>query len=96
MIAVDAYTRFLHGEYVLDYEASTMKRALQMILLRMGKPPKLIILDCQTSFMSASFQEFSINERVIIKKVPPENHLEFIQTLRTMSRSAIWNSNLTA
>ena len=101
LVVTDAYSRYCHGQYVRNYRSSTLTEALEVILMRFGRSPKEIVLDRQPGFLALTFMRFLMDKNIKIKKAPPNRHLEFmgiiernIQTLRTISRSAMTDASL--
>ena len=43
LIATDAYSKMIQGEFVKDYRAKTLLTALKLILMRFGKNPKAVV-----------------------------------------------------
>lgn len=103
LLAIDLYSRFVVGEYVIDLKAPTLFSSLKKLLNGFKNTPKRLLLDRQQGLMVQQVRSWLIDQNIHFKFATPGRHSELnsvvertIQSLRAMSRCALEDAQLTS
>ena len=101
IIAIDAYSRYAHCQYIRDTGADSTLHDLQSLLAYAKTPPKILQFDRQSSFTATITQNWLKEHNFGLKFVTPARHGELnslverqIQSLRLMARTSMLDARL--
>ena len=82
ILLIDVWSRFIFLEYVQDLTTEAMINAFRHLIVRFRRTPRQVFIDRQRSWTTSWFQNYLVEQDILLKYVPFNDTARFFVTRR--------------